>query len=175
MSEESKAGDMAEQAQQQPTKARESKRNSIPSDVVSDIVTDIPQYTKASWLVVGHRGGVRLALPRTNGVSRAYFYGNGDYAQIPSHPAITVFTEEQRKEKHLGGVMAEVDFSAGVEAATAALALLAGIVRRAEAPPAKGLREPKAPRTAKKARPAIDADAVVDGHRVEVTVADETD
>lgn len=118
-------------------KAREPKKNSIPSTEVKALVAGIPQYEKASFLVVGHKNGVRLALPKTTGVSRAFFYGNGDYSTIPEDEAITVFSEEERKEGHKGGIMAEVNFELGLEAAKRALGKLVEVVKAAPAPKAK--------------------------------------
>jgi hypothetical protein len=128
-------------------KAREAKRNSIPFAEVQALVDGIPQYDKASFLVVGHKNGVRLALPRTTGVSRAYFYGNGDYSLIPDLTAITTFTEEQRKEQRRGGIMAEVEFD-NLDLARQALEALVKVVRSAPAPTPK-LAKPKAPRKLK--------------------------
>lgn len=135
-------------------KAREPKKNSIPAEKVSELIEGIPQYDKTSFLVVGHKNGVRVALPKTNGVSRAYFYGNGDYAIVPSHPAVTTFTEEQRKERRLGGIMAEVNFEKGIEVATEGLAALVAVVRAAEAPAPKGVKAPKEPKTPRKKKAA---------------------
>ncbi len=131
-------------------KAREPKKNSIAVQAIDAMIDGLPKYTKASFVVVGHRGGVRLALPKTNGVSRAYFYGNGDYSLVPAHAAITVFTEEQRKEQHRGGIMAEVNFELGIEQATEALQALVDVVRAAPAPErGKKAKEPKEPKKAK--------------------------
>lgn len=145
---------MSEDTTQQAAakKAREPKKNSIPTDVVEALTAGIPSYEKASFVVIGHKNGVRIALPKTNGVSRAYFYGNGDYSLVPKHDAITVFSEEERKEGHRGGIMAEVNFEKGIEAATEALGELVAVVRAAEAPAPKGAakaKEPKAPKKAK--------------------------
>lgn len=130
-------------------KVREPKRNSIPSTEVAVLTEGIPQYTKTSFLVVGHKDGVRIALPLTSGVSRAYFYGNGDYSLIPQHDAISVFTEEQRKEQRKGGIMAEVDFEKGLDQAREALVKLIAVVRAAPAPAPKALAKPKAPKKPK--------------------------
>lgn len=126
-------------------KTSEPKRNSIPNEAVAALIAGIPQYEKTSFNVVGHKGGVRLALPKTNGVGRAYFYGNGDYSLVPSHPAITSFSEEERKAARLGGIMAEVNFELGVEAATEALTALIEVVRNAPAPAPKAVKQPKTP------------------------------
>lgn len=135
-------------------KAREPKKNSIPSDEIEKLVAGIPQYKKTSFLVVGHKDGVRLAIPLTSGVSRAYFYGNGDYSLIPHHDAITVFTEEQRKEQRKGGIMAEIEFDKGLDAAREALTKLINVVRHAPAPQPKALAKPKAAKEPKKAKAA---------------------
>jgi hypothetical protein len=143
-------------------KPREPKKNSIPSTEIEALTNGIPQYKKTSFLVVGHRDGVRIALPLTAGVSRAYFYGNGDYSLIPQHDAITVFTEEQRKEQRRGGIMAEVDFEKGLDAAREALTKLIEVVRAAPAPAPKALAKPKEPRKAK-AVPVVKELALDDG------------
>lgn len=143
MSEETKTETAAEK------KAREPKKNSIPSTEVDKLIAGIPSYKKTSFLVVGHRDGIRIALPLTTGVSRAYFYGNGDYSLIPSHDAITVFTEEQRKEQRKGGIMAEIDFEKGLDQAREALTLLIEVVRAAPAPAPKAVAKPKAPKKEK--------------------------
>jgi hypothetical protein len=144
-------------------KTREPKKNSIPTEAVERMTQGLPGYEKASFVVIGHKNGVRIALPKTNGVSRAYFYGNGDYALVPAHDAITVFSEEERKAQHRGGIMAEVNFEKGIEAAASALEALVEAVRKAPTPPEKGAskpkepKEPKAPRKAKE-KPAVAAD-----------------
>jgi hypothetical protein len=132
-------------------KAREPKKNSIPQDEIAALTKGIPQYEKTSFLVVGHKDGVRVALPKTSGVSRAYFYGNGDYSLIPDDEAITVHSEEVRKEQRKGGIMAEVNFELGLEAARRALGKLIDVVRAAPATADKALTKPKAPRKAKAA------------------------
>lgn len=124
-------------------KAREPKKNSIPSSEIVELTAGIPFYDKASFRVVGHKKGVRLALPLTNGVSRAYFYANNEYGIIPDDEAIRTFSAEERKEQRLGGIMAEVDFELGVEAARRALGKLIDVVRAAPAPAEKPRREKK--------------------------------
>lgn len=124
-------------------KPREPKKNSIPRTEIEALVQDLPKYTKTSFLVVGHKNGVRLAIPLTAGVSRVYFYGNDDYTAIPADDAITVFDEANRKEHRRGGIMAEVDFEKGLEAARAALVKLIDVVRSAPKPEEKAKKEPK--------------------------------
>lgn len=124
-------------------KKREPKKNSIPQDEIETLVAGIPSYTKTSFRVVGHKDGVRLAIPLTSGVSRVYFYGNDDYSLIPEDDAITVFDEADRKQHRRGGIMAEVDFDKGLEAARRAIGLLVNVVKVAPAPAAKPKREPK--------------------------------
>jgi hypothetical protein len=124
-------------------KAREPKKNSIPFTEIETLVNGLPQYKKTSFLVVGHKSGVRLAIPLTAGVSRVYFYGNDDYTIIPSDDAITVFDEANRKEHRRGGIMAEVDFEKGLEAARAALTKLVDVVKAAPAPAPAPKKEPK--------------------------------
>lgn len=143
-------------------KVREPKKNSIPSAEIKELVAGIPQYDKASFLVVGHKEGVRIALPRTNGVSRAYFYANGDYSIIPEDEAIRTFSAEERKEQRLGGIMAEVDFSLGVDAARQALGKLVAIVKAAPAPIPKPKREPKAKPPAPEEDATEEAEAVAE-------------
>ncbi len=124
-------------------KKREPKKNSIPSDEIRTLIEGLPQYTKTSFLVVGHKNGVRLAIPKTTGVSRTYFYANDDYSLIPEDEAITVFDEADRKEHRRGGIMAEVDYDKGLEAARRALSKLIDAVKAAPAPAEKPKREPK--------------------------------
>lgn len=130
-------------------KVREIRRSSIPTDVVEGLVADLPRYSKASFDVIGHRNGVRIAVPKTNGVSRVYFYGCDDYSLVPVHPAIRQFSVEDRKENNRGGIMAEIDFSGGSDVALEALRVLIDVVRAAPAPAPKGVKAPKAPRKAK--------------------------
>jgi hypothetical protein len=156
-------------------KAREPKKNSIPTDVVAAMTAGIPSYEKASFMVIGHRNGVRIAIPKTNGVSRAYFYGNGDYSLVPSHDAITVFSEEERKEGHRGGIMAEVNFKLGIDAATEGLGALITAVRNASAPAPKGSAKAKEPKPVKKAKEskATVIDDVDEGNGIIAIVTDE--
>lgn len=125
-------------------KKREPKKNSIPKTEIEALVKGLPQYEKTSFLVVGHKNGVRLAIPLTTGVSRVYFYGNDDYSTIPDDEAITVFDEANRKEHRRGGIMAEVDFEKGLEAARRALGKLVEAVKAAPTPEVKPKKEPKA-------------------------------
>lgn len=129
-------------------KSREPKKNSIPRTEIEALVKGLPSYTKTSFLVVGHKNGVRLAIPLTAGVSRVYFYGNDDYTTIPDDEAITVFDEANRKEHRRGGIMAEVDFEKGLEAARRALGKLVDAVKTAPVPEEKPKKEPK-PKKAK--------------------------
>lgn len=131
------------EAAEKTSKPREPKKNSIPRTEIEALVKDLPQYTKTSFLVVGHKNGVRLAIPLTAGVSRVYFYGNDDYTIIPADDAITVFDEANRKEHRRGGIMAELDFEKGLEAAKAALVKLIDVVRKAQAPAEKPKKEAK--------------------------------
>jgi hypothetical protein len=138
-------------------KKREPKKNSIPSDEIKALVKDLPSYTKTSFLVVGHKNGVRLAIPLTTGVSRVYFYANDDYSVIPDDEAIVVFDEADRKQHRRGGIMAEVDFEKGLEAARRALGKLVDAVKAAPAPAEKPKREPK-PKKEAKAEEALPAE-----------------
>lgn len=131
------------EAAEKTSKPREPKKNSIPRTEIEALVKDLPQYTKTSFLVVGHKNGVRLAIPLTAGVSRVYFYGNDDYTIIPADDAITVFDEANRKEHRRGGIMAELDFEKGLDAAKAALVKLIDVVRAAPIPVDKPKKEPK--------------------------------
>lgn len=134
-------------------KQREPKKNSIPTDEVTALIEGIPSYKKTSFLVVGYKDGVRLAIPLTTGVSRVYFYGNNDYSLIPDHTAITQYTAEQRREQRRGGIMAEVDFEKGLDLAREAFALLVAVVKSAQAPQPK-LAKPKLPKKEKAVAPA---------------------
>lgn len=129
------------------------KRSTLPWSEVDAMAAGIERYEKASFWVIGHRGGTRLAIPKTTtGVSRAYFYGT--YEQVPVAPAIRTFTPEERKRLHRGGIVAEVDFDGGVEGATAAMAALIAVIRVAPAPAPMGERKPRPPRAAKAKPPA---------------------
>lgn len=130
-----------EQAAEVVKKTREPKKNSIPAAEIKALTDGIPQYEKASFLVVGHKNGVRIALPRTGGVSRAYFYG--DYSIIPADDAIRVFSIEERKADRLGGITARVEFDKGADAARRAIGKLVEVVKAAPAPAPKPKREPK--------------------------------
>lgn len=130
-------------------RGRVSKKNSLSRESVDKIVAGSPSYEKASFLVVGYKGGVRIAIPKTGGVSRVYFYGMGDYSLVPLHTALKTFSEEERKELRKGGIMAEVLFDDLVLAAEA-LTLLVAVVNRATAP----VRKVKKPRL-----PKVDAEA----------------
>lgn len=145
MSEEQDTTEITEVA----TEAK-AKRNSIPRDQVDALIAGIPQYDKASFLMVGHRDGVRLAIPKTlTGVSRAYFYGLGNYDLIPRLPCVEVFSPERRRELRKGGIMAEIDFTIGGVAAVDALRALIEVVRVAPPPAPKALKKPKLPREPK--------------------------
>lgn len=138
--------------EQEAAEAAKAKRNSIPRDEIDALVAGLPRYEKTSFLVVGHRGGVRIAIPKTStGVSRAYFYASGDYSLIPSLPAIKVADPDERKAQRKGGIMAEVDFTIGRDEALAALAALVEVVRSAPAPAPKGLKKAKRPKEADQA------------------------
>ncbi len=148
----------AESTEAAEKKAREPKKNSIPKTEIEALVQGLPQYTKTSFLVVGHKNGVRLAIPLTSGVSRVYFYGNDDYSTIPDDDAITVFDEANRKEHRRGGIMAEVDFEKGLEAARRALGKLVDAVKAAPTPAEKPKREPKPKKEKAAAEPTATAE-----------------
>jgi hypothetical protein len=117
---------------------------------VDSLTAGIDRYEKTSFWVIGTRGGTRIAVPKTAaGVSRAYFYGT--YEQVPELPGVRKFSSEERKRRHLGGIIAEVDFDVGPALASAALAALAEQVRLAPAPPPRGERKPRQPRIPKAA------------------------
>lgn len=122
--------DVGEVKPKKEKKPRASKKNAVAADVVKALGEGVASYDKASFTVYGHKSGVRLAVPKAGSVSRAYFYAGGDYALVPDHAAVKVFSEEVRKEKRLGGIMAEVDFS-DVALATEALGLLLAAVKAA--------------------------------------------
>ena len=112
-------------------KPRSPKKGSIPRTELDSMTHGLPGWDRASFHMVGTRNGVRIAVPRTRGISRAYFYAAGDYNRIPDHPAIRVFQPDERKERKLGGICAEIDFSAGLELAKEALGLMVRAVREA--------------------------------------------
>lgn len=127
-------------------KSEKKKRTSTKAAVlavdISSSLEGLPSYEKASFRVYGHKSGVRLALPVTQKIGRAYFYG-GDITV--DHQAVVSFTAEERKERRLGGVTAEVDFTKGADLAREAIELLAEHVRKYEpvAKPEKKVRVPK--------------------------------
>lgn len=136
-------------------KVREAKKNSVLRTELDAMVDGIPSYEKASFTIVGYKGGVRLALPKTVSVSRAYFYADDDYSLVPDHAAITKFSEEDRKQRRLGGIMAEVDFS-NLDSAREALVLLVEAVKNAK-PKQKPEKKPRE-KKAKNTTPAADAE-----------------
>lgn len=152
----------AEDSAETEAKKREPKKNSIPKAEIEALVKGLPQYTKTSFLVVGHKNGVRLAIPLTAGVSRIYFYGNDDYSKIPDDDAITVFDEADRKQHRRGGIMAEVDFEKGLDAARRALGKLVDAVKTAPAPITKAAKLPKAKKAEKTEPEADEAEAIVE-------------
>lgn len=109
---------------------------SVSADDVQPLVAGISSYDKAAFRVYGQKGSARLTLPKTQKIARGYFYGE----PVPDHRAIVKFTEEQRKDKKLGGITAEIDFSQGQDAALEAIKLLADVVRKA---PAVQPKQPK--------------------------------
>ena len=114
-------------------KPRKAKSGSIPREELDQLSDGIHTWDKKSFHMIGPKGGVLLAVPKSKGVSRAYFYAAGDYNLIPEHPAIKVYQPDERKERKLGGVMAELDFSQGLELAREGLGLLLESVRKNEA------------------------------------------
>lgn len=147
---------MSEEEETQALVEVRTKRSVLAWDEVFQMVADLPQHSKTSFLVIGHRSGVRLAVPKTvTGVSRVYFYGNGDYSLVPATPGITVFSPEDRKAQRRGGIMAEVDFERGLVEARAALEALVEAVRRAPPPAPRGLKKAKAPRAPNEVDPPL--------------------
>ncbi len=131
---ELKADDMENENKTTPVgtvrRARKAKNGSIPRAELDALADGIPTWNKTAFHMVGPRDGVRIAVPNTQGILRAYLYAGGDYAIIPEHPAIRVFQPDERKERKLGGVQAELDFSLGLDNAREALGLLVEAVRR---------------------------------------------
>lgn len=105
-----------------------SKKNSVSFADVMNMVDGLPSYEKKSFLLVGTKGSVRLAIPKGEKISRFYFYGDDDYSLVPQHPAVVQYTVEERKAKKLGGIMAEVLFTE--ESYSEALQLLVDAVRK---------------------------------------------
>lgn len=130
----SDTNDTEKKTETKARKAREPKKNSIPTAEIKAMTDGISEYSKAAFIVVGHKNGVRAVYPKTAGVSRFFFYGDNDYSLIPDHAAIKVLSEAERKEQHKGGIMAEVDFSQGLDLAREAIQLLIDVVRKAPAP-----------------------------------------
>ncbi len=143
--------------QTKPASTTETVKRTVLLEAEVDAAIDgIMQYKKTSFLVVGHKGGTRLAIPLTKDVGRVYYYGD-DYAALPKHEAITVFTVEERKARRLGGIMAEVDFSRGHDLALEAFTALTQVVRAAKEPVPRSVKvkTPRAPKPVKvKAVPA---------------------
>lgn len=110
-------------------KVREPRKNTLPYDEVVSMGDGLPTHTKKSWLVIGPQKGIRLTVPTTAGVGRAFFYGDDDYDLIPDDPAITIYSHEERKERKLGGIMARVEFDQGLDAAKRAIGKLIEVVR----------------------------------------------
>lgn len=161
------AADTADETTAPLKPAEVKKKHSIPGDEIKAMVEGIPQYTKTSFLVVGHKNGVRLAVPLTSGVSRIYFYANDDYSLIPSDDAITVFDEADRKQHRRGGIMAEIDFEKGVDAARVALGKLVDVVKAQPAPAEKPVKTPRP----KKEPKLEEAAAATEGDAPEATQA----
>jgi len=126
----------ATNATEESKKPRAPKKGSIPMEELVALEAGIPTWDRKSFHMVGPRDGVRLAVRKSAGISRAYFYAAGDYGLIPDHPAIRVYSPEERKEKKLGGVQAELSFEHGLDKAREALGLLVEAVRNAPAPSA---------------------------------------
>lgn len=128
-------------------KTRAPKAGSIPMTEVESIFTGLPRTDKAQFAVWGHHRGCRIAVPKNNGVSRAYYYGSVE--GLPKHPAIRLFTKEQSKEQRRGAVTAEVEFGQGPDLAREALKVIAHDLSTATPPAPKGLKRvrlPKAPK-----------------------------
>lgn len=109
-----------------------SKRIALDPKVIENLSADLVRSEKTSFFRVGPKGGTSAVYPKSESVSRFYFYGPEE--SVPSHPAITLYTKEERKSMKLGGIVAEVDFDRGLESATEAVALLLQVVRTAPAP-----------------------------------------
>ena len=116
-------------------KARKPKAGSISREDLVRLAAGIQTWDRKSFQMIGPKGGVLLAVPKSKGVSRAYFYAAGDYNLIPDHPAIRVYQPDERKERKMGGVMAELDFSHGTESALEGLELLLKAVRENQGSP----------------------------------------
>lgn len=142
---ERKTKKMSEENTETAPTEEKTRRNSIPRTEVDEMIAGIPQFEKKAFTMVGNEKarGVRLAIASTKNVSRVYFYADDDYQIIPELPGIVVFSKEDRKENHRGGVMAEIDFAVGADAARVALQALVDVVRSAP---------PKAPRPERKVK-----------------------
>jgi len=127
------------------------KRNALTWAEVDGMTAGIGRYEKTSFWVIGHRGGTRLAVPKTvTGVSRAYFYG--PYESIPAVPGVITHMPEARKDARRGGIVAEVDFGLGLDVARGAFAALVDAVRAAPPPAPRGEKRPRKPKEPKGSR-----------------------
>lgn len=131
------------------TAAKRPARNSLPSDVVLARVKELGiQLTDdAAWFRAGPKDGISVAISKAKKVSRCLIYS----AQ-PDHPAITKFSDEERKAKRLGGIRSEIDFTQPVQDCAEALEVVLQAVLNQPAPQPKQPKvpaEPKAPRQSK--------------------------
>lgn len=113
-----------------------------------------------AYVHYGFKGGVQVSVANNEDVGRVYIYRTH-----LEHPAVTNFSEEQRKAERLGGVFAEIEFDCDEAAVREAVALALDAVASAEAP-VKAEPKPKAERKprAKKAEaaPAESTETVVE-------------
>ena len=133
------------------------KRRVIKSEVaLVDVLSraeGIDGYDKNNFHVRGPKNGTRVVFTKTPNVSRFYFYGQNDYQRLEplrGQSGLLVYSEQDRKEKKLGGIMAEVEFDKlPAEDALRLIEELIELVRSAPVPAEK-------PKKVKKEKPSED-------------------
>ena len=110
----------------------------ITSEQVLALTSGLDSYEKDNFYVRGYKRGHRVVFTKTPKISRFYYYGAGDYDSLNSLPeksSLIVYSEDERREKKLGGIMAEVDLgNASTESALTLINALINLVREAPVP-----------------------------------------
>lgn len=131
-----------------PAKVEKPKKFAFKADEVDTMLAaaGVAVETMKSWKQAGPKNAVHLAVAKTKSVSRIYIY-----ATHLSHPAVINYTDEDRKEKRLGGIKAEIDFDQPEELVRSALEMAIDAVKNQ--PPVekkeKATPAPKKPRAKK--------------------------